>query len=338
MCVAKITNRDIARMAGVSPAAVSIAVNGKDGISEETRKRILSIARQYHYCPNGADRRIVEGRSPYIAVLFRTDANLEDQTFYSEMGMNAMVACREKGYTLVMTYITGEDGVIELPPAIRNGEVDGVLVFGDQEPGIYAELDRVGIPFVVLDSSRGVPGQHAVSVDYAEAAYQVTRHLIELGHRDIAYLSNGTLHDFNTLTLAGFQRATTEAGIALYPNRFQIDVEDTQSLRACVDKALGGPQRPTAIFCTVDIYAINMMRYLQSRGLRVPEDISVVSIDDILISQFVSPPLTTMHIDRREMITFGIEMLEQILAGHGCENRILSAPHLIVRESTAAIK
>ena len=81
MGVAKITNRDIARMAGVSPAAVSIAINGKDGISEETRKRILAIARQYHYCPNGADRRILDGRSRYIAALFRTDANLEDQTF-----------------------------------------------------------------------------------------------------------------------------------------------------------------------------------------------------------------------------------------------------------------
>lgn len=81
-----------------------------------------------------------------------------------------------------------------------------------------------------------------------------------------------------------------------------------------------------------------MMRYLRTRGLRVPEDISVVSIDDVLISQFVSPPLTTMHIDRREMIQCGIEMLEQLLAGHGCENRMLSAPRLIVRESTAPIQ
>lgn len=332
--MAKITNKDIARMAGVSPAAVSIAVNGKEGISEETRKRILNIARQHHYCPNGTGQAILEGRARYIAVLFRTDANLEDQTFYSEMSMNAMVACREKGYTLVSTYITGEDGVIELPSAIRNGEVDGVMVFGDQEAGIYAELGRVGVPFVVLDSSRRDPGQHAVYVDYAEAAYQVTRHLIELGHRDIAYLSNGTLHDFNTMTLAGFQRATTEAGIALYPNRFQIDVEDTQSLRTSVDRAIGGPQRPTAIFCTADIYAIDMMRYLRECDMRVPDDISVVSIDDVLISQFVSPPLTTMRIDRREMVSHGIEMLEQLIAGGECENRTLSAPRLIVRGST----
>ena len=267
--MSKITNREIAQLAGVSPAAVSIAVNGKPGISAETRAHILEIARQYHYCPNMTSARILQGRSAFIAALFRTDAQLEDQMFYSEMSMNAMVACRNMGYTLVCTYITGLDGTIELPQAIRSGEVDGVLVFGDQEPGIYTELTRVGVPFVVLDCSRRNAVHPAVFVDYAEASYCATRHLIELGHRDIAYLSNGTLHDFNTLTLSGFQRATTEAGIALYPNRFQIDVEDEHSLHQCVDQALAGPARPTAIFCTVDIYAVNAMRYLNQLGLRI---------------------------------------------------------------------
>ena len=333
--MSKITNREIAQLAGVSPAAVSIAMNGKQGISAETRARILEIARQYHYCPNAASARILQGQPAFVAALFRTDAQLEDQLFYSEMSMNAMVACRDMGYTLVCTYITGLDGTIELPQAIRAGEVDGVLVFGDQEPGIYTELTRVGVPFVVLDCSRRNASHPAVFVDYAEAAYRATRHLIELGHRDIAYLSNGTLHDFNTLTLSGFQRATTEAGIALYPNRFQIDVEDEQSLRQCVDQALAGPTSPTAVFCTVDIHAVNVMRYLRELGFRVPEDISVIGIDDVAISRLVTPGLTTLRVDRRQMIVDGLQMLTALMQRERCESRTIAVPELICRQSTA---
>ncbi len=336
--MAKITNRDIAQLAGVSPAAVSIAINGKPGISEETRRRILAIAREQNYLPGPGPRPAAEDRTRYIAALFRTDAHLEDQQFYADLAINAMVTCRERGYTLVITYITGEDGVIELPPAVRNGEMDGVLVFGDQEPSLFVELNRLRVPFVVLDSSSRTKNLIRVSVDYTQAAYQATRHLIDLGHRDIAYLSNGTLHDFNTLTLAGFQRATTEAGIALYPNRFQIDVEDDSSLEKCVDNALAGPKMPTAIFCTVDSYAINMMRYLQSKGLRIPEDISVVSIDDISASQLVSPALTTIHVDRKRMIDDGVAMLEELIEGHPCSSRTLPTPHLVVRDSTCTVK
>lgn len=332
--MAKITNRDIAKLAGVSPAAVSLAINGKAGISDETREKVLAIARQHNYCTGSNSVRVLRERSTYIAALFRTDAPLEDQAFYAELSTSAMVACRELGYTLVSTYITGEDSMLELPPSIRGGEVDGVLIFGDQEPGIYVELSRIGIPFVVLDSSRS--SQYpSVYVDYSKAAYIATKHLIDLGHRDIAYLSNGTLHDFNTLTLNGFQQATTEAGIALYPNRFQIDLEDTETVEQCLEKAMAGPSRPTAIFCTVDFYALKVIRKLYAMGYRVPEDVSIVGIDDVAISGMVIPGLTTMRVDREEMIREGLQMLTRMLQGKPCENKRLPTPELILRGTTA---
>lgn len=335
--MAKITNRDIAKLAGVSPAAVSLAINGKAGISEETREKVLAIARQHNYCTGSASVRVLRERSTYIAALFRTDAPLEDQTFYAELSTSAIVACRELGYTLVSTYITSEDSMLELPPSIRAKEVDGVLIFGDQEPGIYVELSKIGIPFVVLDSSRS--SQYpSVYVDYSKAAYIATKHLIDLGHRDIAYLNNGTLHDFNTLTLNGFQQATTEAGIALYPNRIQIDLEDTESLEQCVEKALAGPCQPTAIFCPVDFFALKVIRKLRAMGYRVPEDISIVGIDDVAISQLITPGLTTMRVDRDEMIREGLQMLTQMLQGKFCGHKYMPTPELILRETTASPK
>lgn len=335
--MAKTTNREIAKLAGVSPAAVSIAMNGKPGISDETRERILNIARQLNYCTNATSAKVLRDRSTYIAVLYRTDSLLVDQSFYSEMCNAAMITCRDLGYTLVSTYITGEDSALELPPSIRSGEVDGVLIFGDQEPGIYVELSKIGMPFVILDSSR-VSQYPSVFVDYSQAAYLATKHLIDLGHRDIAFLSNGTLHDFNTLTLNGFQQAATEAGIALYPNRFQIDMEDTVTVEQCLEKALAGPCKPTAIFCTVDMYALKVMRKLFQMGYRVPEDISLIGIDDVALSQLIFPGLTTMNVDRDAMIREGLQMLSKLLQGQKCESRRLPTPELILRQTTCPPK
>ena len=335
--MAKITNRDIAKLAGVSPAAVSLAINGKPGISEETRQKVLAIARQNNYCTGTASARVLRERSTYIAALFRTDVQVEDQVFYAELSTAAMVACRDLGYTLVSTYITCSDSMLELPASIRSGEVDGVLIFGDQEPGIYVELSKIGIPFVILDCSR--PSQYpSVFVDYSQAAYLATKHLIDLGHRDIAFLSNGTLHDFNTLTLNGFQQATTEAGIALYPNRFQIDMEDTVTVEQCLEKALAGPCHPTAIFCTVDLYALKVMRKLFQMGYRVPEDISLISIDDVALSQLIFPGLTTMNVDRDAMIRAGLQMLTKLLRDEKCESRRLPTPELVLRQTTCPPK
>lgn len=333
--MAKITNQAIAKLAGVSPAVVSLAINGKPGVSEETRQKVLAIARQHNYCTGAASVQMLRERSgPYIASFYSTNAHLEDQAFYSEMSTAAMIACRKLGYNLVSTYSSGENSLLDLPPAIRSGEVDGVLIFGDQDPSFYMELENLSIPFVILDCSRETKWP-SVFVDYSRAAYDATKHLIDLGHRDIAYLSNGTLYDFNNQVLSGFQQATTEAGIALYPNRFQIKMGQPRSLEEGLEKALAGPSRPTAIFCAVDFYAIKVLRYLYERGYRVPEDISVVSIDDVSISQLITPAITTVRIDRDRMIREGLEMLDAMRRGETCESRVLSAPQLMIRQTTA---
>lgn len=336
--MAKTTNREIARLAGVSPAAVSIAMNGKTGISEETRERILNIARQLNYCTNSTSAKVLRERSTYIAALFRTDMQMADQVFYSEMCNDAMAACKDLGYTLVSTYITGEDSSLELPPAIRYGEVDGVLIFGDQKPGIYAELKRIGIPFVVLDSCRPFTPHPSIYVDYNDTAYRATRHLVQLGHRDLVFLSSGVFHEYNSHILDGFQKATMEASIALYPNRIQLmDIEQPDSVQSCVERALTGPGRPTAFLCCSDFYALKVMYTLNTMGYRVPEDFSVIGMDDINMSKLVYPGLTTMRVDRDIMLTQGLQMLNNLMKGEHCASRVLPAPELVMRGSTAAV-
>ena len=337
--MAKTTNREIARLAGVSPAAVSIAMNGKSGISEETRERILNIARQLNYCTNSTSAKVLRERSTYVAALFRTDMQMADQVFYSEMCNDAMAACKDLGYTLVSTYITGEDSSLELPPAIRYGEVDGVLIFGDQKPGIYNELKRIGIPFVVLDSCRPFTPHPSIYVDYNDAAYRATRHLIELGHRDLVFFSSGVFHEFNSHILDGFQKATTEANISLYPNRIQLlDAVHEDAIQQGVARTLIGPGKPTAFFCCSDFYALKVMYTLCGMGYRIPEDFSIISLDDINMAPLVYPGLTTMRVDRDIMLSQGLQMLNNLMKGEHCASRVLPAPELIVRGSTGPVR
>ena len=332
--MSKITNREIAKLAGVSPSAVSIAINGKKGISEDTRTKILTIARQYNYFTGSDSVKVVQKRSTYIAALFRTDTLLKDQVFYTEMLDFAMPLCRNLGLTLVTTFMSVNDSSLELPQAISNGDVDGVLIFGDQNPRIYTELNHLGVPFVILDSCQTDSAYPSIFVDYSRAAYLATRYLLDLGHRDIVYLSNGSLHAFNNLILDGFQKATSECDITLYPNRFQLNIEDEKSIRTCLERALSGPCMPTAIFCSVDYYSLRVMRVLNAMGLRIPDDISIVSIDDINVTQLITPALSTVHINREEMLQNGIDMLLSMIKGKSVSSQKLSAPELRVRETT----
>lgn len=335
--MSKPTSREIAKLAGVSPSAVSIAINGKPGISEQTRERILNIARHYNYCTNSTSARVLRERSIYIAVLFRTDAQLIDQAFYSECNLLALDVCRKLGYSLVSTYITGEDSALELPPAIRYGEVDGVLIFGDQKPSIYAELINIGIPFVIVDSCNRSTPYPSIYVDYSEAAYRATKYLIDLGHRDIAFLSSSEPHEFGKQILTGFQRATMEANITLYPNRIQMDFSGAEAMLESVRHALSGPQRPTAIFCFEDLTALKVIRMLSESGIRVPEDISVIGIDGINYGKLSVPSLTTVRVDKHTMINEALQMLSSMIKGETCSSHMLSTPELEIGESTAPI-
>lgn len=332
----RITNRDIAKLARVSPSAVSVAINGKPGISDETRSRILDIARQYNYCTGATSAKVLRERSVYITALFRADTELINQAFYFELSMVAVGVCKKLGYSLVSSYITGNDSVLELPPSIRFGEVDGVLVFGDQNPSLYTELNRIGIPFVVIDSCNNNSQHPSVFVDYCEAAYLATKYLIDLGHRDIAFMCDAAPREFSGQVLSGFQRATMEADISLYSNRFQLNCG--AALRESLEHSLVGPQRPTAIFCFEDLTALRIIRELALMGIKVPEDISVIGIDGINYGKIFTPSLTTMHVDQNKMITHAIEMLVALMNWEPCVSQFLPIPNLTVGESTAPLK
>lgn len=326
----KMTTREIAQLAGVSPAAVSFAINGKKGISDDTRKKILAIAKRANYHPAAAAK---SAQQLNFAVVFRNYLPALDKLFYTELNNSVMQVCDAPNINLIMTSVRFVDGEVALPNALFADNLDGIIVYGDLDRRIDLELGKLSIPIVVLDSSRR--GQNGVYVDYANAAYVATRHLIDLGHSDIAYLGNDRMHDFNLQTFGGFQRATTESGLQLSTDRIQLNVYDEHSLTKCIDNVFRGAAKPTALFCATDCYAIHAIRHIHSLGMRVPEDVSIVGIDDIVVSAYTIPSLTTVRVDRDRIGELGLMLLKKQIAGEPCESVTLPLNELIIRESTA---
>ncbi len=330
----KITIQEIAKLAGVSPSAVSIALNDKPGISDSTRARVLGIVKQTGYLHHAPGRLNSVGAN--IAVLFRNEYPLQDRLFYTELNTSVMEACENLSYNLLFASTFYKGSELTFSDILRSDILDGILSYGDIDRIVLSELKTRNVPIIVLDSSRRSGDVClSVQVDYEHAAYTATKYLIDLGHRDIAFIGNNKQHDFNLLVFEGFRRATSEADIALSTNRIQLNVYNEESLGPCIDEALGGAHLPTALFCATDFYAMRALRRLHHRGIRVPEDISVIGIDDVLSSKYLIPSLTTMAVDRQEMGRLGIELLQKAINGEPCQSVVLPQCKLIVRESTA---
>ena len=329
----KITNKDIAIAAGVSPTAVSFAMNGKEGISDSTRRLILETARKLGHSEIPGRRRL------HIALLFRNNLTEFDQLFYAQMNTCIVDACLTLPYSLTVAAVYHDGDEVRFSDILYSGRIDGLLVFGDPEPEILTAITNLNIPFVILDSSRRDDRCATVFVDYQEAAYMAACYLIDHGHRDIAYIgnTNKSIQDFTHLTFRGFQKATQARSIALNTNRIQLDIEDEQTLRLAVDRAFEGGSRPTALFLCADYYAIYAIRYLSEKGVRIPEDVSVISIDDIIVSRFMTPSLTTVRIDQEMIIRKGLDLLVRQINAAGPETVTISGFELMERQSVRTL-
>jgi DNA-binding LacI/PurR family transcriptional regulator len=226
-------------LAGVSPSAVSIALNGKPGISEKTRARILSVVKQTGYLHHAPGR--LNSASANIAILFRNEYPLLDRLFYTELNTSVMEACESLSYNLLFASTFYKGSQLTFSDVLRSDMLDGILTYGDVDRIVFSELKTLNIPIIVLDSSRrnGEPCL-SVQVDYEHAAYTATKHLIDLGHRDIAFIGNNKQHDFNLLVFEGFRRATSEADIALSTNRIQLNVYNEEALGPALTRRSAG--------------------------------------------------------------------------------------------------
>jgi LacI family repressor for deo operon, udp, cdd, tsx, nupC, and nupG len=328
-----ISIKDIARIANVSYSTVSRALRNSPLVNHETAERIRRIAAEAGYRASAVARSLVTGRTQAIGVVVTTIAD----PFVAEVVSGVEDYANEQGYSVVLANSNADpDREMKVVHSFEERRVDGILITASRVGAVYLPLlSKMQIPIVLINNQH--PGQfvYSVMIDNTPASREATRHLIQLGHRRIGYLGDRCGFQSDTERFAGYRHALEEAGIPFLPELISHGDGKLEGGMQAMEKLLTLADLPTAVFCYNDMSAIGAMRTLRLRGLRVPQDISLVGFDDLDFASYTVPPLTTVRQPKQQMGRKATEILLKLLAGSDSESSVRVQGELIVRESTA---
>jgi LacI family transcriptional regulator len=329
------TIRDIADLAGVSIATVSRVLNDRPDVAPETRQTVLQVVREHGFSTNRGARGLSSGRTGMIGLTLPLVAD----AYFGPILSGAAEALYERDLRIVLAPTLHEhDREVSLVERLMRGTTDGaILMLPEESEQELRALQRQGYPFVVVDPREPPPeGIACVAAMHAAGAKQATEHLLELGHRRIGAITGPPGWYATEERLAGFRGALAAAGILLDPELVvQSDWRLHWGIQAA-DQLLSLDEPPTAIFGFNDNVAIGALHAEHRRGLRVPDDISVVGFDDTAQAVIVMPQLTSVRQPLAEMGRMGVSLLTRLMNGQRLEAmRIELSTTLVVRDSTA---
>lgn len=329
----QLTIGDIAKMANVSKTTVSFVLNNKAGVGEQTRQKVLSVIEKTNYRPTLNSKRLYYRKTFTIAVVFDKSAPVFDNLFSFGI-MNALLKrCMYYDYALVYSEYSMEGDTPVLPRNITNKDVDGLVFLRDVPLALISRLHALELPFVVADDHSEHGELHTVKADYCLAAYTAVHYLMEQGHEQIGFIGNRSLPSFYIQVLSGYQKALKDGEKSLELAWLLDDIRNREDLEQAIPKLLSAGKLPTAFFCMEDTLAIALIRCLQKHGVNVPEDISVISVDDIVLSSQIYPALTTVSLDKEALGSYAVDMLMDLIQGKQPKSITISSNNLIVRES-----
>ena len=327
--MANLTIKDIARMAGVSTTAVSFVLNNRPGVSEATREKVQAIIRSTGFTPNVHTRRLNLGKSNTIHVVLRQYSNGLDNQFALETLSGIFTESKALGYSIMFTFVDDHMDCEQILDSVRSKDCDGVILNQVADAGLIASLKQEHIPFVCVDAHIPKTGfLPLVEVDYYDAAYQATAYLHKCGHRQIGFIGPDFPTEYYISTFAGYTAALKDAQLVCDPAWLVELSRKRHTLEESMDRMVNSGQLPTAFLCAGDAYAIDAIRCAKDKGLRIPEDISIMSLDDLLVSQYLDPPLSTMTFQKDLLGQKAMHLLHQIMENEPYEmiNLIKTTP------------
>ncbi|MBO8163562.1 MAG: LacI family DNA-binding transcriptional regulator [Brevibacillus sp.] len=333
-----VTIKDVARIAGVSPSTVSRVLSNHPKISPATVRKVREAMETLGYHPNIMAKSLVSKNTNTLGlVLPRSAEELFANPFFSEV-LRGMLACANLAqYDLLMSSANSQKEELEAVNRMVLGRrVDGVILMAPRKNDpIVEKLLEYDFPFVLLGRSLEHQDVHCVNNDNLKAAYDATNHLIAQGHRRIGFVSGPKDMVVSEDRLEGYRRAMREAGLACRED-WVINADFLQeSGFHAISLVMNLPERPTAFVITDDIIAFGMIRGLYDVGLRVPDDISIVSFNNINLSELSNPPISTIDIGIYHLGYLTVQLLIRKLSGESVSQTQITVPHrLLVRKSS----
>ena len=335
----KVTINSVASHAGVSKKTVSRVLNNEPNVSVATREKVLAVFKELDYTPNPIARGLAQNRSFIIGCLYDNPS----KSYITRVQTGALAACQENNYNLLIhpCEFRGEALINNIEQLLQTSRLDGIVLtppFGD-----FAELVNFlkskKIPYARVASAILEDDSISVRSNDEQGAFEVTEHLISLGHKSIAFIKGHPDHSATQQRFKGYRRSLASHGIEF--NERLVE-EGNFSYHSGVDSArsiLDLSPRPTAVFASNDYMGAAVLKLATQRQLRVPDDISIAGFDNAPIARHIWPGLTTIAQPVEEMTKQAVTQLISHIAQPQDEPfQVILESRLITRESTAQVK
>jgi DNA-binding LacI/PurR family transcriptional regulator len=327
------TIRDVARMAGVSTTAVSFALNGRNGISSETKEKIMDVVNKTKFHPRITSLRLQAQKSFNIAMIYPSAASPFSDFFYSSVTQGVTEELTKNGYNVVLVPLEVEDGNHRIPTILQRQDADGVILLYTMPDSLLAEIREYKLPYVLVDWQNTDEEGITVQVDSEQSVSLAVRYLIRKGHKDIGFFGSSLYPVYYLRCLKSYQNTLAEHQLPIYPNWIQGEIHDADSAKRCLESAFLSQGKPTAVCCMSDICAIHVIHATGRMNINIPGDLSIISIDDIKMSQYTYPPLTTVSFNKNEIGRTSAKLLLKLLNGEEAES-VRFPIHRIVERSS----
>ncbi len=337
----RVTSLDVAKKAGVSRTTVSFVLNNVAGmqISEETRKRVLQAARDLGYVPDAAAQALASGRSKTIGLLLARRPHVIASDMFLTQVLEVLVReVNRQGMRLLLEVAEDFENRESYLKLVRSNSIDGIIYSGPltEDAALYSLVEH-GVPTVLMGTLPG-SSYYSVDVDNRAAAQRATAHLISLGHKRLACLTNARLsYSAAVDRLQGFKDALAAAKLPVDYDLIRYGEFDPESGYFQMKYILDATPPPTAIFVASDVVAFGAMEAIRERGLRIPQDIALVGFDDVPVSRYIEPSLTTIQLPVVELARRACEMVVGLIHGEQpAQSQVLLNADLVVRRSCGA--
>lgn len=332
------TIREVALKAGVSPSTVSKAMNGSGSVSEETQRKIRQAAHALGYQPNARARNFATRATYQMAFLadFPFDAAFVNPHLF-EIMRGVQHTLDKKGYAMVMKHLSGKQALVFVEQAWSQHAVDGfVLHMSVMTKKLSAFISKASIPHIVIGKPNFDNHLCWIDTDNCLSGELAARHLVEQGYTDFCFVGGRADDMISWRRLQGFRQALQEVGLELPPERVLQSQSTLADGARAMKKLLRMKPRPQAVICANNPIALGLMQALQGRGIRVPEDMGLMTFDSYPFSMFTEPPMTVVDINMYEMGQEAGRLVLQKLRHPATQiQTYITTPTLVRRGTTA---
>ncbi|EOW9209473.1 TPA: substrate-binding domain-containing protein [Vibrio cholerae] len=327
------TMKDIARLAGVSTSTVSHVINKSRFVSDEIAERVNNAAQQLNYAPSALARSLKMNRTKTIGMLVTTSTN----PFFGEVVKGVERSCYHQGYNLILCNTEGDNQRMKASiNTLLQKRVDGLLLMCSTLEGERLDVfDRYpDIPVVVMDWGPILFASDKIQDNSLQGGYMAAKHLIECGHKEIGCITGPLIRHQAQMRYEGYKRALAEAGIAINPDWIVESDFECEGGYQAFEKLYERGKLPSALFVSNDMMAMGVIQAASQRGLRVPDDLSLIGYDDVHIAKFMTPALTTIHQPKYRLGKAAVDTLLYRLENPDTTAQVVQLePTLVVRNS-----